>query len=149
MGSIADIPGPSVYLDANIFIYAVEELPLVAKRIAALFQRIDRGELIAITSELSLSEALVKPMRDNLTKVVYQYLDLIRTKSTLSVIPVDREILIKAAELRSQSTLKLPNAIHCATAVRHSCKSFVTNDRRLKATGALQVAVLMDLDEPT
>ncbi len=149
MGSIAQIKGPAVYLDANIFIYAVEEFPLVARRVNALFGRIDRGELIAFTSELSLSEVLVKPMRDNLTKVVYQYLDLVRTGSTLSVIPVDRENLIKAAELRSQSSLKLPDAVHVATAIRHSCASFITNDRRIGSPGTPERVILMDLDEPT
>jgi len=45
MGSITSLVGDVIYLDANLFIYALEGLPPFATKLAALFQRFDRGEL--------------------------------------------------------------------------------------------------------
>ncbi|HSZ59707.1 MAG TPA: hypothetical protein VK797_28950 [Tepidisphaeraceae bacterium] len=64
MGSINAIAGTKVYLDANVFIYAVEGFAGVGAKLTTLFQRFDRGELQAVTSELTLAEVLVKPLRD-------------------------------------------------------------------------------------
>jgi len=64
MGSLNALAGTKIYLDANVFIYAVEGFPGVGAKLASLFQRFDRGELQAVTNELSLVEVLVKPLRD-------------------------------------------------------------------------------------
>lgn len=63
MGDIVNqLLGKTVYLDANIFIYAVEEPASINQYkdfIKQLFKFIDKGEITAITSELTLSEILV------------------------------------------------------------------------------------------
>lgn len=46
--------------------------------------------------------------------------------------PVDRSILVAAARLRAQLTLRLPDAIHVATALAADCELFVSNDRRVR-----------------
>lgn len=54
--------GKTVYLDTNIFIYAVEQpgnMGHLAEFIQTLFTSIDRCEIQAITSELTLAETLV------------------------------------------------------------------------------------------
>ena len=47
MGSLTALAGTRVYLDANIFIYAVEGLVPFTATLAGLFARFDRGELHA------------------------------------------------------------------------------------------------------
>ena len=42
MGSINAIAGTKVYLDANVFIYAVEGFAGVGAKLTTLFQRFDR-----------------------------------------------------------------------------------------------------------
>jgi len=64
MGIIDAIRGERVYLDTNVFIYALEEYPRYVQALTELFDSIDAGRLKAITSELTLAEALVKPMMD-------------------------------------------------------------------------------------
>jgi predicted nucleic acid-binding protein len=57
---------------------------------------------------------------------------MIASGPALVVPPVDRDVLIDGARLRStRSVLKLPDALHCATAARHGCRAIVTDDRRL------------------
>lgn len=97
MGNLTAIQGNRVYLDTNIWIYALEEHPNFAVALAELFQIIDQGGLAAVTSELSLAEALVKPMTDQNLPRHIEYRQVISSRRNLRVIPVQRAILIEAA----------------------------------------------------
>jgi predicted nucleic acid-binding protein len=46
--------------------------------------------------------------------------------------PVERAILLRAARLRCELHLKLPDAIHVASAVAAGCDLFLSNDHRLR-----------------
>lgn len=48
---------------------------------------------------------------------------------------LDRGECSKAARLRALTRIKLPDAIHGATALQRSCSSFLTNDDRLTIPG--------------
>ena len=61
--------GTRVYLDANVWIYALEGYAEFVASVTALFARIDAGELIALTSELRLAEVLVKPFANDNTEL--------------------------------------------------------------------------------
>lgn len=135
MGAVAKRLGPKVYLDANFFIYALEAVEPWAKVAREILAALDHGELTAVTSELSLAECLVKPLELGQTDNVEAYLALLKDRRSLSVPPVHREILVEAARLRARSRIKLPDAIHAATALRKGCSSFLTNDDRLRIEG--------------
>jgi hypothetical protein len=47
------------------------------------------------------------------------------TRSSFAVLPVSREILIRAAGIRARDKLKLPDAIHFATAEIGRCNTFL------------------------
>jgi predicted nucleic acid-binding protein len=145
LGAIRELLGPKVYLDANFFIYALEAMAPWARAAGAVLESMDGGQLAAVTSELSLAECLVKPLELGLTDIAKAYLELLKDHRFLSVLPVTREILIEAARLRSLSRIKLPDAIHVATALQKGCSSFLTNDDRLRIEG-LAVVRWHDLD---
>lgn len=145
MGAIAALTGTDVYLDANIFIYAVEGLVPVAASLTTLFTRFDSGQLRAVTSELTLAEVLVKPLRDGNAALRDTYARMLRTSRSLTMIPVSRSILAQAAALRAASSVKLPDAIHAATALEQKCSTFLTNDRLFTSVGSLPVLHLPDL----
>lgn len=63
----------------------------------------------------------------------------------LEVVPVSRDVLIEAARLRAVANLRLPDAIHGATATLTGCETFLTNDRRLLAIPGIDVVVLSDV----
>ena len=65
MGIMDVIKGERIYLDTNIFIYALEAYPEFVSALTSLFVAIDEGKLRAVTSELTLAEVLIKPMMDN------------------------------------------------------------------------------------
>lgn len=149
MGIIQKIQGSRVYLDANIFIYALEGYPGFVEVLNELFTAIDNGQLQAVTSELSLAEVLIKPMMDNNAGFQDAYQKMIETSQALYVAPVSREILIRAASLRaSNAAIKLPDAIHAATAQACHCQTIITNDKQLRVLAGLTVILPSDITRP-
>ena len=64
----------------------------------------------------------------------------------LAVAQLDAAILERAAELRATiESLRLPDAIHLATAETERCDPFLTNDKRLKSVPVLPVVVLAEV----
>lgn len=61
MGFLDWLRGDYIYLDANIWIYALEPVSEYGQPLAALFEAADAGSLTLVTSELSLAEILVRP----------------------------------------------------------------------------------------
>jgi len=110
-----------------------------------LFEAFDEGHLKAITSELTLAEVLVKPLIDNNSRVSSAYQNAIQNSQVLEVVPINRTILIESARLRSTTNLRLPDAIHAATAMLSGCETFLTNDKRLEALSGIEVLVLSNL----
>ncbi|MBI2799495.1 MAG: PIN domain-containing protein [Gammaproteobacteria bacterium] len=137
--------GSRLYLDANVWIYALEGYAAFAAPLAALFARIDAGELNAITSEFTLAEVLVKPFADLNVALQQRYIETLKDRPSLRIVPVTREILISAARLRAQHpTLKMPDALHAATALESGAGVLVSNDTRFVAVPGLQLMKLSD-----
>ena len=145
MGLITSFTDTSLYLDTNVFVYACEGFPEFNDILRELFEAIDAGNITAVTSELTLAELLVKPFMDGDTHRQSVYRDTIRNSDLLSVHPVSRDILIEAARLRSVSSLRLPDAIHVATACSAGCTAFLTNDRRIISVTGLKVILCSTL----
>jgi predicted nucleic acid-binding protein len=55
---------------------------------------------------------------------------------------VTRAILRGAAQLRASTNVRLPDAIHLATANAAGCDSFLTNDQQLQSRTTLRVVVI-------
>jgi predicted nucleic acid-binding protein len=140
VGLIDQIQGQRVYLDANVFIYALEAYASYVDELARMFDAIDSGALTAVTSELTLAEVLDKPLMDRDEALQEAYRNAIQPTAGFSVVPVSRAILIEAATVRAASqSLKLPDAIHVATALAAGCSTFLTNDASLRSVPGLHV----------
>lgn len=123
-----------IYLDTNIFIIAFERRDKTSDILSQLFVAGDGyAEPRFVTSELTLSELLVTPYRQNDDSLIDTYEGLILTNSWLEVLPIVAPTLRYAAVLRSQyGSLKLPDAIHLSTAIGANCSHFLTDDRGIK-----------------
>lgn len=122
-----------VYLDSNVFIAAIETQGLVRDLLVRLLT-LESRRLPAplVTSELSRAEALVAPFRSG-GSLVQTYIRLIRSTHVLETIPVVSFVLTDAALLRAvYPSLKLPDAIHVATAIGTGCDILLSNDGRLR-----------------
>lgn len=124
-----------IYLDANIFIHAMEKLDPVAARLEALIlAEMPRAGMI-MTAEFTLSELLVKPYREQNDALVQQYEDLLTDGGLISVCPLTRDIYRLSAHLRARNKgLKLPDALHLAAAAAAGCSHFLTGDQGIRAS---------------
>jgi predicted nucleic acid-binding protein len=124
---------PSVYLDANFFIRLFESQGDAVSAHDRLWDLIEAQRLRAVTSWLTFGEVLVLPVRDENEGVALAYEDLFAGRMVpLSPIAVSRDILLASSRLRARwPFLKLPDAIHLATAVAEGCAAFVSGDRKL------------------
>jgi predicted nucleic acid-binding protein len=118
-----------IYLDANVFIYAIEGSPDVAEPLQTLFDLFRRNHGAGVTSELTLAEVLPKAT----TMQQRMYLDLIVWSRIFDLQPVSREILIETADYRRIAQMpRLPDAIHVVTAIRAGCRTILSADTRLR-----------------
>ncbi|MDD2373358.1 MAG: PIN domain-containing protein [Syntrophomonadaceae bacterium] len=145
MGLIDRMMDQRVYLDTNIFIYAVEGYAEYRDVLTELFEKIDQGTIKAISSELTLAEILVKPIMEQNHKAQDIYQQVLQTSNGLEMVPVNRDILIEAAKIRAQSGHKLPDAIHLGTACLHNCNIFLTNDKRIRGIAEVSRVLIEEL----
>lgn len=136
---------PPLYFDTNIFIYTIEGHEHYLNLLEQLFNFVFENELIVVTSELTLAECLVKPIKDGNKKAIDTFTTHIRSNDVLKVKSISRKILVDSATIRAELNLKLPDAIHVATAIDQDCKTFITNDKKLSVPGGIQSVYLEDL----
>ena len=133
----------SIYLDANVFIYAYEREGRQADAAWQVFEAVERGEFEAVTSELTLAEVLVGPLRKKDDKLAGQYHEILTSEGDFNVAGIERSVLVEAAFFRSVvKSLKLPDAIHLATARAHKCRYIVSEDGNLPQSSGLRIVKL-------
>ncbi len=128
-------PDARIYIDTNIFIFALEGEDAELRRVLVeLFSTAQQKDAIRfVTSLITVSEALVRPYRLAHADLIAQYERTLLDSPWLQNIPVDLRILQTAAILRAQNlSLKLPDAIHLATALLLGCSVFLTADLGIK-----------------
>ncbi|MBF2090300.1 MAG: type II toxin-antitoxin system VapC family toxin [Synechococcales cyanobacterium K44_A2020_017] len=145
MGLLEALQGDRIYLDTNAWIYALEGYSVFRPELTQLFGQIQSGALRGVTSELTLAELLVKPYRDQDLAQQARYKKAIANRQNFFIVPILRDLLIDAAEVRANTQLKLPDAIHAATALRTDCTTFITNDRQLKKLTHIPVVLLSEV----
>jgi predicted nucleic acid-binding protein len=132
MGPAMTDAQPRVYLDANVFVAAFEHIGAHSDHAWWIIRAIESGEIAAGTSEITLAEVLVKPFEVGATDLADGYERMMVSGSNFEVLPVRRDILVGAAALRARRTsVRLPDAVHIATAQALSCGFFISDDRRL------------------
>lgn len=139
---VAIASGARVYLDANVVIYFVEAFPEYLPQVEALFAAVVAADAVLVTSELTLAEVLVKPMRDGRDDIVREY-EAFLTSGEIELVPISREVLRQSASLRANLRMKTPDAIHVATAVAHGCTVFASNDAGIHLPGGLAAYTLV------
>ena len=140
--------GARIYLDTNVFIYLVEGHPTYAHLLMELFEGLEQSDAEAVTSELSLAEVLVKPVRDKQPVLVDVYKKLLDPESKIRTLPIDRATLLRGADIRARMGGRIFDAIHIATAVLARCSSFVTNDDSIRGPSTLRIVRLAELIHP-
>ena len=133
-----------IYLDTVTIIYSVEKHVDFFPVLRPLWQSAKAGRLELITSELSLLETLVLPLRQQDRLLIAAYEQLLM-RSDVRLIPITPDLLRQATQLRADTNLKTPDSIHAASALFAGCDQFVTNDSAFKRVPKLNTVVLHEL----
>jgi len=119
-----------VFWDTNLFIYLFEDYGALSKAVVQLRSKmLDRGDQL-LTSTLTLGEILVKPTEQNAAELCRKYERAI--SATATMIAFDVKAAKVYAALRTERSLKAPDAIQLACAASAKVDLFVTNDERIQ-----------------
>ncbi len=87
---------PRIYLDTNVFIAAYENRHARSEHAWQILSAIDDGELVGVTSELTLAEFLVRPLQEQDYDRAKHYQEIIAPGAGFDVPTVDRAVLLEA-----------------------------------------------------
>ncbi|HLA35614.1 MAG TPA: PIN domain-containing protein [Rhodocyclaceae bacterium] len=136
MWSADAIIGRTVYLDANVFIYAFESTLALSDSLLplkAVFQHFQQNRAWARTSSITRAEVLVHPLRQNNLDLANLYRSLLSGVGLIGMDAVSLSVIDSAASLRAQYGLRLADALHIASAIESGCDAVLTADKRMAA----------------
>lgn len=135
----------SIYLDTNAIIYSVEQIAPYDEVLEGVWRAVQRTELGIISSELTLLEVLVKPLREGKQALEQRYRRLLTASREVHLYPIERPIIEQALNLRATVGLRTPDALHAATALQAGCDLFITNDPVFRRVSGIEIIVLNEL----
>jgi uncharacterized protein len=133
-----------IFWDTNLFIYLLEGYGELSTKTQELRSRmLSRGDRL-LTSTLTLGELLVKPMEQGQVDLCREYERAVATSSIL--LPFDTQAAKIYASLRSDRSLRAPDAIQLACAAASGVDLFITNDARLQGKQVAGIHFIVSLE---
>lgn len=134
-----------VALDTSIFIYHFEANFVYGKISREILQFVESGNIMGVTSVITLMEILVKPLALNRLDVARKYEILLKNFPNLSIVEIDHECAHKASVLRAKYQIKPADALQIAAFVKNGADIFITNDQRYnKLRSVIDIMILSD-----
>src|SRR5205085_10145307 len=109
------------------------EHPRFLPLLEPLFQEVDKGRRVLVTSALTLLEVLVVPYRSGDRLLAERYEALLTASRGVEIAEISRVHLRAAAQLRAATGAKTPDALQLVAALGAGCGTLLTNDRELPA----------------
>jgi predicted nucleic acid-binding protein len=137
-----------IYLDTNVLISLGDAGSAVGRLMPGIIALQNGAQTpLFLTSRLTFAELMVKPLRDRDRMMASIYTSWAMSSAWLSVCEVDGRVLELAPLLRAQRPrLKLPDAIHLASALVCRCERLLTADLALLDIPALDHPFLGPVD---
>jgi predicted nucleic acid-binding protein len=143
-------PGATIVLDTSaVLAYLSGAEPASAAATSIIDGLTASGRNPAVVSAITVTEALVRPMRAASASAIRLVDDFLLHFPNLRVDPVTVAVAREAARIRAATAAPTPDALVIATAVVASAGAIVTNDRSWPGVASrsglsLQVVVLED-----
>ena len=110
-----------------------------------LWEAVARGDLEVLSSELTLMETLIGPLKQGDAALEMDYENFFASPG-IRLLPITSSILRAGARLRATlNSLRTPDAIQAATGHSCSCSLFLTNDLIFRRIPGLPVVLLDDV----
>jgi predicted nucleic acid-binding protein len=134
-----------LFLDTAPVVYYIEQNPTYWALVGVIFDRIEAGAMMAVTSPITLAECLIHPYRLGLDTLQDAFVSVITEAEGTLFQPIDAAVAQRAAMLRATYNLTLTDALQIAAALAANSDAFLTNDLTLKRVTDLRIVVLADL----
>lgn len=121
-----------VYIDTNVIIYLVEANDDFYNQVRMIFEIIQNADAKILTSEMTKSECLDKPLRNNDSALVANYHRFF-ANSGLDFLVHTVAQSNRAAHEAERLKLQLNDAIHYLSALEAGCNYFITSDKTFKS----------------
>jgi len=135
----------AVSIDTNCFVYHLQadRYPRQAPVVAELFDMVEKGQIMGVTSPIAIVEIMTWPRKLGLEEVAYQYKMLLTNFPHLQIPEINTSVADRAAALRGVYHLRTPDALQIATGMVYGASIFVTFDAELERVSAsFPVAIL-------
>jgi len=130
----------TVYLDANVFIYAVTRHPKYSANATSVIAAIRSGKLRAVTCALTFDEVLWilsnEFSRDAAVRTCNSFMNML----SLQIISADSQVIRGALEVYKESNLRPRDAIHFAVMQSIGVSEIITADADFKKHGMIDLA---------
>lgn len=120
-----------LFIDTNIFIYALEDNGHLGEHSRDLLRQIKQQSARVYTSVLTIEEVLTGVFKESLDAKIPKYLEFISGGGLITILEFEQNTAIVCARLRAQYKLKTPDAIQLACALVCGSTRFFTADRRI------------------
>lgn len=125
-----------------MFIYFFENNPEYANKAETIFEESINKNVQLISSELIYLELLVLPNKKKNNNILNLYKNIEDYIPNLKLVPISKEILICASEIRAEYNYRSPDSIHLATAKIIKCKYFYRADKNLKSFKDIKIVLI-------
>jgi len=133
-----------LFLDSCVLIYFLEghaEFGPAAKKLLA---KVEKGDLKASITTLTLTELLTGPYRANNDLLALEYHALLFHFPNLDLVDINVDIAVEAARIRGIYNYSTPDSLLLSAALQVKAAAFVTTDRKLSSFPELTVLHLTD-----
>jgi predicted nucleic acid-binding protein len=139
-------PGASLVIDTSAVLAYLDGSERVSELAAGVIDRlVASGRNPAVVSAITVTEALVRPIRAGSTSAIAIVETFLGSFPNLAIQPVGDAIAREAAVIRAATSLRTPDAIVLATAVAGGHETVIANDGRWASAverSSLQVKLL-------
>lgn len=146
MGLVDELKEQRICIDTAPIIYFIEKHPKYITHLHPLFIEINKGNVEAITSTITITllEVLVIPLKTGNKTLAEKYREILLYSEGFTTFEVLHEVSELAAKLRAKYNIKTPDAIQIATGILYGASLFLTNDPNLKKISDISVFILDD-----
>lgn len=120
----------TVALDTMVFSYHLADHPRYAALTTAVLEAVERGQLVGLTTTVTVAEILTVPARAGDRQALQDYEIYLTQFPNLHIVPLDVALAREAALVRGETGLRTPDAIQVAAARLAGADAILTNDRR-------------------
>lgn len=141
------LAGRRVYIDANVFIYFLDQSTPHAAAATAILDAAAAGSFVAVTGQAAIAEVMVGPYRQGDPLVIRTVKEFFGSALWLDVVDHSAQMFDDAALLRATSGMPFIDALHVSTASQSRCDAVLTQDARMKSGLGVEVWTLPELTD--